>query len=201
LAHDHSPPTWPNRVTCRADRRGATCQPPHFACPAPPTRGPPVSQPRAALRSTYLWALIVRLIPYLPSKPGSAVRTRSGAADLPIKEPTWTRPRCAESIRGAHPWSRSVIWTHRSEPSSSPPYLFSASSANTRRNPLGDSVFTTATVVLLPGNRALQRVYIETRSLGSEPFWLCSESHQCRRGERERKQRRRMVSCTPPSRP
>jgi hypothetical protein len=58
------------------------------------------------------------------------VRTRSGAADLHITEPPWTHPRCAESVCGAQPWSPSVIGTHRLEPSSSPPYLFSAPSAN-----------------------------------------------------------------------
>jgi hypothetical protein len=91
--------------------------------------------------------------------------------------------------------------TGRSHPLLLP--IFSPRPALTaRRNPPGDSVFTTATAVLLPGNRALQRVYIETRSLGSEPFWRSSESHRCRRGEREREEavhRRRVPDFGPVS--
>jgi hypothetical protein len=73
--------------------------------------------------------------------------------------------------------------TGRSHPLLLP--IFSRRPALTaRRNPLGDSVFTTATAVFLLGNRALHRVYIEPRSLSSEPFWRSPESYQCRRGER-----------------
>jgi hypothetical protein len=143
------------------------------------------------LRSTYKWALIVRLIPYLPSKPGSAVKTRSGAADLPITEPPWTRPRCAESVRGAQPWSPSVIWTHWSEPSSSPPYLFSVSSANSTTKSSGGLGFH------YRGRRSSARKPYAATSIYRDPFPRfrailgIAPSLTSAAGERERELRRR----------